>query len=231
MPAGLNPAGSTPLFSQDSIPEALQREHALAPGRWGILHVFSGAVRFVDLESGRGRVARAPDSVIIPPLQPHRLVIGGELSCRIDFFMEPDPGSRPRTPGSYADDAVRQSFARCDVGGEFGERFYEKFLAASPEVAAHFAESDLARQRQVLSESVRLLVESDVAEAPTRAMLERLGQTHSRGQRNVRPELYELWLECICAAAAELDPQWGDELDRKWRVRLRPGMQLVMAAY
>ena len=45
------------------------------------------------------------------------------------------------------------------------------------------------------------------------------------------PILYELWLDSICETAKALDPEWSDDLDRHWRARLRPGMQIIMAAY
>ena len=42
IPPGLVPAGGSLNFTNETVPEALQREHALGPGRWGVLHVFEG---------------------------------------------------------------------------------------------------------------------------------------------------------------------------------------------
>ena len=61
-----------------------------------------------------------------------------------------------------------------------------------------------------------------------RELLERLGEAHNR---NVLPVLYELWLDSICETGQALDPEWSEDLDRQWRARLRPGMQIIMAAY
>lgn len=55
IPAGLLPAGGTPNFTEATIPEALQQEHALSHGRWGVLHVFQGSLLFVDLPKGHFR--------------------------------------------------------------------------------------------------------------------------------------------------------------------------------
>ncbi len=90
IPAGLVPTGSSPIFSQDSIPEALQREHALAKNRWGILHVLTGRVEFEDLATGAVKKVRAPDLITIRPRAPHRLLVRFPVTCRIDFFVEPD---------------------------------------------------------------------------------------------------------------------------------------------
>jgi hypothetical protein len=62
-------------------------------------------------------------------------------------------------------------------------------------------------------------------------LVHRLGEAHNRNNRNVLPILYELWLDSICETAKALDPEWSDDLDRHWRARLRPGMQIIMAAY
>ena len=86
IPPGLVPVGSSLDFTQDTIPDALQREHALAPGRWGVLHVLEGSILFVDLTTGDERLAAAPDTIVIHPEVPHKVVVPGPLTCRIDFF-------------------------------------------------------------------------------------------------------------------------------------------------
>ena len=88
LPPGLIPSGGSPDFTQSTIPQTLQREHALAPGRWGVLQVFEGGLRFVDMEKGAERVVEAPDRVIIRPESPHRVVVGDVVRFRIDFFRE-----------------------------------------------------------------------------------------------------------------------------------------------
>ena len=231
IPPGLVPAGGSLNFTNETVPEALQREHALGAGRWGVLHVFDGSLVYVDLESGREFLVQAPGMVTIPPETSHRVVVEQAVSCRVDFFREPDAGSPVRTPGSYAGAAVLGSLERCEAAGDFGEAFYEFFLRSSPEVAPYFAGTDFVRQRQVLLESVRTLVSRDVADREVREMLDRLGRAHSREGRNILPRLYELWLESVCQTAKSLDPEWSQELEREWRVRLRPGIQVIMAAY
>ncbi len=90
LPCGLVPTGASLNFTERTIPEALKREHALAPGRWGVLHVLEGSLRFVDLSNASERVVAAPDMVIIHPQSPHRVTLEGVLRCRIDFFRKPN---------------------------------------------------------------------------------------------------------------------------------------------
>ena len=58
-----------------------------------------------------------------------------------------------------------------------------------------------------------------------------LGEAHSRAKRNIAPRLYELWLDSICETVKALDREWTAELEAHWRVRMRAGMQIIMAAY
>ena len=88
MPSGLVPSGRSLEFTTDTLPEALQKEHALADGRWGVLHVLEGSLTFIDLASGNERVVAAPDSVVIQPRIPHRVTVSGPVRLRIDFFRE-----------------------------------------------------------------------------------------------------------------------------------------------
>ena len=67
LPEGLVPSGSSLTFTEDTIPAALQKEHTLVAGRWGVLHVFAGSVRFVNLETSEESDVSAPDHVIIHP--------------------------------------------------------------------------------------------------------------------------------------------------------------------
>ena len=231
LPQGLLPSSGSLIFTEETIPDALQAEHRLAAGRWGVLHLFGGSLRYLDLEQGVERVVNAPDSVIIHPELPHRVSVDGPVQCRIDFFREPDADPGMRTPGAFADEDVRLSFNRCEATGGFAEVFYNLFLDSSPEIAPYFAETDFERQRQVLRNSVHAMVTWDVAEPEMREMLEQLGRAHSREECKVLPRLYELWLNSICETVKALDPQWNEELERKWRVRLRPGLQVIMAAY
>ena len=93
IPPGLIPSSGSIAFTEGSIPDALQKEHKLAAGHWGVLHVFEGSLNFVDIASGEQRAVSAPDLVTIHPEAPHRVEVEGPVSCRVDFFREPDAGS------------------------------------------------------------------------------------------------------------------------------------------
>ncbi len=93
LPSGLEPKGSTPTFTEDTLPAALLAEHALAPGRWGVLHLVEGRTWFVDLTTGKEHHIKAPGTVTIEPEAPHKLRLDGPIRCRIDFYRELQPAS------------------------------------------------------------------------------------------------------------------------------------------
>lgn len=90
LPDGLTASGSSPDFDCESLPAALQREHALSENFWAVLHVLAGSVHFEDLETGDIREIVAPGGQVIRPRARHRLIADGPLRCRIDFFKTPD---------------------------------------------------------------------------------------------------------------------------------------------
>ena len=96
LPDGLIPSHSSPVFTKDTLPDALQREHALASGHWGMLNVLEGSLRFVNLETGETRRISAPDRVTIRPRARHRVAVDDTVRCRIDFFREKRGVTRKR---------------------------------------------------------------------------------------------------------------------------------------
>lgn len=85
---GVVPAGTSPTFTGDTLPDKLQAEHTLAPGHWAVLNVLEGSLRFVNHETNEDRLISAPGRVMIRPGLPHRVALEGRLRCRIDFFRE-----------------------------------------------------------------------------------------------------------------------------------------------
>ena len=128
-------------------------------------------------------------------------------------------------------DSVRQSFDRCEATGDFAERFYEAFLHAAPDVASLFAQTDFEKQRKLLRGTVYIMVTRTVDDPTARETLGKIGRSHSRSGLDIRPELYEVWLDSVCEAVQLLDPEATPDLDAAWREQLRPGIDLITALY
>ena len=59
----------------------------------------------------------------------------------------------------------------------------------------------------------------------------RVGHSHARAKLNIRPELYDLWLDSLCETAKAMDAKWTPELERSWRECMAPGIALITSLY
>lgn len=129
----------------------------------------------------------------------------------------------------YLDSLFRVSGEPEQMTG-FLARFYQLFIGHSPQIARYFEDTDMARQIEMLAQSLHEMVEfstTRVASDRFRAVALR----HSRSQRKIPPDLYDIWLDRLVAAAREFDEQFDDEVELSWRVVLAPGIAYMKFAY
>ena len=127
--------------------------------------------------------------------------------------------------------SVRESYDRCCANGDFPTTFYDIFLTKSPEISKLFADTDFTQQKRHLRAALLLLIKYEPGDEPTRIALEKIGRSHSRGERNIRPDLYPLFLESVCETIKRHDPEWSEELENQWKERVRGGVELVISMY
>ncbi|MCC7044555.1 MAG: globin [Acidobacteria bacterium] len=123
-----------------------------------------------------------------------------------------------------------ESLARCGRGA-FVDRFYERFLASSPEVRAKFASTDFGRQRLMLLRSLELSAAAADGDPDGVEELRVRAETHSRSQLNVEPHLYDLWLESAISSASEADPLWAPDVETAWRSILGAAIHHLRSRY
>lgn len=133
----------------------------------------------------------------------------------------------------HARDAFLASFNRCRASEGFLEDFYQRFVASSEEVRAKFEGTDMKQQVRALEDS--LFVIANAIQGQERSIardeLPRIAARHSRSDRDIRPELYDLWLECLIEAVRGHDPQFSAELESAWRETLAFGIDYMRARY
>ena len=128
-------------------------------------------------------------------------------------------------------DAVTASYHRCRADDRFIETFYDRFLAKSDEVARRFRATEFTRQRFMLRESLLMILLYHHGERGAVEELERLGERHSRRGIDIPPHLYSLWLDSLCEAVKEHDPEYVPALDQQWRDVMQPGIDLLVSKY
>jgi len=122
-----------------------------------------------------------------------------------------------------------QSYGRCCASSSFFDAFYENFLSSSPAIRERFVSTDMTAQKHLLRAGILNLVL--YARGMSDSKLRALGQSHSRMALNVKPELYDLWLDSLLRAIKEHDRDATDEDLVAWREVLSKGISLIKSFY
>jgi hemoglobin-like flavoprotein len=123
------------------------------------------------------------------------------------------------------------SLERCRRSPHFIDHFYDLLMASSAEVAAKFSATDFRRQRRVLVASLYCLMLAAEGQPEGAAHLQRLATVHDRRHRDIRPDLYDQWLDCLLQAVRDCDPKATPTVEDAWRSMLSPGIAIMKAAY
>ena len=134
------------------------------------------------------------------------------------------------------DKIVKESLNRAVVpvplveNKDFFERFYEVFVNCSEEIAGYFVETDLHKQKKLLSESFMFML-AFASHKESNLYLENLARRHSEDELDVRPELYDLWLESLIKVVSEFDPEFDEDVELAWRILMAPGITYMRFFY
>jgi len=122
------------------------------------------------------------------------------------------------------------SIERCSRSPDFLRRFYALFLASSDTVAKKFEHTDLRKQARMLRTSLYIMMLAS-GESEKVVHLERLAKLHSKAELDIKPELYDLWLDRLVQAVSEFDPVYDAEIETAWRRLLQPGIEFMKSRY
>jgi len=125
------------------------------------------------------------------------------------------------------------SLKRCRAKPDFLLTFYGLFMDSSDEVRAKFEHTDFEQQTRVLAESLWTMAVAAQApkKSPAWGELPRLAERHSRKGLDIRPELYDAWLDCLVEAVRRYDPLYSPEIEEAWRQTLTPGIEYMRSKY
>lgn len=115
-------------------------------------------------------------------------------------------------------------------GQAFFAAFYERFVAASPEVAEKFRHTDMARQQAMLKKAFYHLL-AFYASSHADYYLQEVAISHSRAHLDIHPGLYDLWLETLIDTVRTFDEQCDDEVELAWRLVMTPGIVFMTFHY
>ncbi len=124
-------------------------------------------------------------------------------------------------------DQVMASYHRCRLDDQFFDTFYDLFLSKSTEVRLKFIHTDFTHQKLMLRESLleMLCFESGVEGA--RKGIEQLGRRHQ--ELDIKPEMYQMWLDALCEAVKMHDPEYTADLELRWRQALQSVIDVMLS--
>ncbi len=128
-------------------------------------------------------------------------------------------------------DIFRDSYERCTAVASFMDRFYERFMYSSDEVAQKFQNTEFRKQKAIVLHSLQMLSLSFHGDAQAEEYLHSLAQRHARGALDIRPDLYELWLDSLLSTVEETDPEFSNEIENAWETVMKHGIEIMIAAY
>jgi len=83
------PYRSTPVFDENTLPQALRDRHRTKDGVWGVIRVLEGELRLTYIDPP-SEVMLAPDNPgMIQPGQTHFVTPSGPMRMQVDFYDEP----------------------------------------------------------------------------------------------------------------------------------------------
>jgi hemoglobin-like flavoprotein len=130
-------------------------------------------------------------------------------------------------------DSFLASLRRCRASAGFLDAFYERFISSSEEIREKFKNTDMARQVRMLEDSLFVVAVAVQGEegSPARSDLPRIAARHSRKDLDIRPGLYDVFLECLIGTVRTHDPQFTAEVEAAWRETMRFGIDYMRERY
>lgn len=84
--AELRPYQSTPVFDQDTLPNALRARHDTKAGVWGLIQVLQGQVKLTCLDPHSETILAPGSPGLVLPQQPHFVTPLGNMKMQVDFY-------------------------------------------------------------------------------------------------------------------------------------------------
>lgn len=146
--------------------------------------------------------------------------------------MRTDPGYHSGV-ASPSVETFLASLKRCLAVPGFMEAFYARFVGSSEEIREKFKDTDMEHQARVVADSLYVVANAVQGEENSlaRGALPALAERHSRKDLGIRPELYDVWIECLVATAKDHDTQFDALVESAWRETLAFGADYMRQRY
>jgi len=89
LPPDVAPYRRTPIFSVETVPQGLLRDHKTAAGVWGVIHVVTGVVTYRVAEDDAVYELTPAFDGVISPGQIHSVALSPDASFYVEFHRAP----------------------------------------------------------------------------------------------------------------------------------------------
>ena len=114
-------------------------------------------------------------------------------------------------------------------GISFAETAYQHFLTY-PEVEEEFRGRDPEKPKEMLRISITLASSYYFTGSPDH-LLRRFAEMHSQRDLDIKPHLYDYWLESVLVGVRAHDPECNDEVLEAWSHVLQPAIEFMRDHY
>ncbi|MFQ5469865.1 MAG: hypothetical protein ACE5EH_06090 [Gammaproteobacteria bacterium] len=126
---------------------------------------------------------------------------------------------------------VRLSYGRALTDKRLMDRFYDIFLKSHHTIPVYFKHTDLAKQKELLSQSINMAILYPQQNKIAVNAINRIAKSHAKEGLNIKPGLYRFWLNSLLTAIAESDEEFNDVLEQQWRDVLQFTIDAISAEY
>jgi len=127
-------------------------------------------------------------------------------------------------------DSYERTIKRGGEAQAFFDSFYHHFLGRSPEIAEAFAKTDMERQREMLKNSFVYIFNFYISKQSS-DYLDEIAVRHSKKNLDIRPGLYEEWLNALMDTLKIHDPRFDEDTELAWRIIFAPGVEYMRFHY
>lgn len=128
-------------------------------------------------------------------------------------------------------DTVKQSFGRALGDRDLLANFYNRLLNSSPEIGKAFVNVDMEKQKEILQMSLSMAILYPQGNVVATHAMDKVRHSHNQANLNIKPELYQYWLDSLLSVVAESDPDFTLELDQQWRAVMGIVIEHISSGY
>ena len=123
------------------------------------------------------------------------------------------------------------SHERCQANPKFLSLFYQKFIISNSEIREKFSNTDMENQKMMLHASLYMIMLATQSNDAASKYLDIVANQHSKSALDIRPELYEIWLETLLETVSIIDPKHNIEVETAWTKVMTYGIDYMNSKY